>query len=57
MLDGDGVKVFDTLRECFPIARVLHKERTGWGSHITMTATLTANKSAWKWNCWNKIKC
>ena len=47
MLDGDGVEVFDTLRECFTIARDSHKERTG-GSHITMTATLTANKSAWK---------
>mmetsp|Transcript_34799 Transcript_34799/g.70396 ORF Transcript_34799/g.70396 Transcript_34799/m.70396 type:complete len:237 (+) Transcript_34799:114-824(+) len=47
MLDGDGAEVFDVLRSSFELARAKHSE-SGGGSHVTMTATLTANKSAWK---------
>ena len=47
MLDGDGVEVFDVLRSSFELARAKHSENGG-GSHVTMTATLTSNKSAWK---------
>ena len=47
MLDGDGEEVFDVLRSSFALARQRHLERDG-GVHVTMTATLTANKSAWK---------
>ena len=41
MLDGDGSEVFDVLQSSFGIA---HKQC----DHVTMTATLTANKNAWK---------
>jgi uncharacterized protein YqgV (UPF0045/DUF77 family) len=41
MLDGDGSEVFDVLQSSFGIAQ---KQC----SHVTMTATLTANKNAWK---------
>jgi len=40
MLDGDGAEVFDVLRRSFATAR----QHAG---HVTMTATLTANKAAW----------
>lgn len=42
-LDGDGAEVFDILRNSFELARSKN-------SHVTMTATLTANKSLWKEN-------
>lgn len=41
MLDGEGNAVFDTLQSSFKLAR-----KRGAG-HVVMTATLTANKSAW----------
>lgn len=41
MLDGDGPEVFDVLQSSFGMAQ---KQC----SHVTMTATLTANKNAWK---------
>mmetsp|Transcript_39678 Transcript_39678/g.119207 ORF Transcript_39678/g.119207 Transcript_39678/m.119207 type:complete len:255 (-) Transcript_39678:508-1272(-) len=46
MLDGDGVEVFDVIRSCFDLARQKHAERGG--GHVTMTATFTAQKAAWK---------
>jgi len=42
MLDGDGGEVFDLLRSSFALARKRN------GGHVTMTATMTANKNAWK---------
>lgn len=47
MLDGNGDDVFNILRSSFALARQRHLDREG-GVHVTMTATLTANKSAWK---------
>mmetsp|Transcript_2207 Transcript_2207/g.2046 ORF Transcript_2207/g.2046 Transcript_2207/m.2046 type:complete len:237 (-) Transcript_2207:103-813(-) len=41
MLDGDGSEVFDVLRSSFALARTRN-------AHVTMTATLTANKALWK---------
>jgi len=41
MLDGDGCEVFDVLRSSFALARTHN-------THVTMTATLTANKALWK---------
>jgi uncharacterized protein YqgV (UPF0045/DUF77 family) len=41
MLDGDGPEVFDVLQSSFGMA-------LKQCSHVTMTATLTANKNAWK---------
>lgn len=46
MLDGDGIEVFDVIRSCFDLARQRHAERGG--GHVTMTATFTAQKAAWK---------
>jgi hypothetical protein len=47
MLDGDGDEVFNVLRSSVALARQRHFERDG-GVHLTMTATLTTKKSAWK---------
>jgi uncharacterized protein YqgV (UPF0045/DUF77 family) len=47
MLDGDGAEVFDVIQSSFDLARQRHVESGGSG-HVTMTATLTANKAAWK---------
>ena len=47
MLDGDGIEVFDVVRSSFALARRKNAERGG-GGHVTMTATFTANKNAWK---------
>jgi uncharacterized protein YqgV (UPF0045/DUF77 family) len=49
MLDGDGAEVFDVLQSSFSLARRWHVESGGNG-HVTLTATLTANKAAWKTN-------
>ena len=47
MLDGTGDEVFNVLRSSFALASQRHLQCEG-GVHVTMTATLTANKSAWK---------
>jgi uncharacterized protein YqgV (UPF0045/DUF77 family) len=41
MLDGDGPEVFDVLQSSFGMAQTQC-------NHVTMTATLTANKNEWK---------
>ena len=45
MLEGDGSDVFCTLQECFELACT-----RSLSGHVVMTATITANKAAWKSN-------